>query len=153
MDAQFEIREVEPKTTMSIRASAPVPEIGPKMMQILQEVIGYVMMSGGEMAGHPCSLYHSFDADNVDFEGGMPVAAAMAETDRIKVSGIPGGKAAFALHVGPYEKLEETWKAMEAWIEESDIEKADLCWEYYLSNPQNEPDPARWKTELYWLLK
>jgi AraC family transcriptional regulator len=153
MDAQFEIREVEPKTTMSIRTAAPVPEIGPKMMQILQEVIGYVMMSGGEMAGHPYSLYHSFDIDSVEFEGGMPVAAAMEETETIKVSGIPGGKAAFALHVGPYEKLEETWKALEAWLDESDHERADLCWEYYLSNPVEEPDPAQWKTELYWLLK
>ena len=35
-----------------------------------------------------------------------------------------------------------------------DIEPGDLvCWETYLTDPQSEPDPARWQTQLFVPLK
>jgi effector-binding domain-containing protein len=27
---------------------------------------------------------------------------------------------------------------------------ASTMWEVYLTDPEEEPDPARWRTEVYW---
>ena len=63
---------------------------------------------------------------------------------------LPGGSAAVAVHVGPYERLVDTYEALQAWVLEQGFELAWPMWEYYLSDPQSEPDPATWRTRIVW---
>ena len=57
-------------------------------------------------------------------------------------------------HIGPYDGLEGAWTAIMGWIEDHGHEAADLaCWECYLTDPVAEPDPSRWRTDLYVPLK
>jgi effector-binding domain-containing protein len=54
------------------------------------------------------------------------------------------------MHVGPYDTLHETYSAMQAWIVSQERRPSSFMWEVYLTDPEQEPDPARWQTEIYW---
>ena len=51
-------------------------------------------------------------------------------------------------HHGPYEGLPEAWGEFMDWIETHDHTPALDLWECYLTNPDSDPDPAHWRTEL-----
>ena len=58
-----------------------------------------------------------------------------------------------ALHAGPYEQLPETFAALERWIETNGYKKQGAPWESYITDPADFPDPADWRTEVYWALE
>ncbi len=47
------------------------------------------------------------------------------------------------LHIGPYDKLVETYTAMQTWIREQGLSPASKMWETYLSDPAVEKDPCQ----------
>ena len=49
---------------------------------------------------------------------------------------------------GPYEGLPEAWGEFMDWIEKSGLSTAPDLYECYLTNPEENPDPATWRTEL-----
>ncbi len=63
---------------------------------------------------------------------------------------LPAGRAFEAMHVGPYETLPETYGAIMAKMQAEGLTPGDAMWEYYLSDPAAEPDPAVWKTLIIW---
>jgi effector-binding domain-containing protein len=68
----------------------------------------------------------------------------------VRAVDLPGGDAAYSLYVGPYDGMEPAYKAIEAWIAAKGRKSAGAAWEIYLSDPQSEPDPQKWQTEIYW---
>jgi AraC family transcriptional regulator len=62
------------------------------------------------------------------------------------------GPVACAVHAGPYEQLSETHAAIERWIEANGFHAAGAPWECYVTDPGEHPDPANWRTEVYWPL-
>jgi len=54
------------------------------------------------------------------------------------------------VHVGPYDTLSSTYEALQAWIETQGRTPATAMWEVYLTDPDQEPDPSKWRTEVYW---
>jgi effector-binding domain-containing protein len=54
----------------------------------------------------------------------------------MKEGSIPGGRTAVAVHKGPYETMEKTYNAINAFIAENKSQPAGLCYEVYLSDPQ-----------------
>ena len=54
------------------------------------------------------------------------------------------------MDVGPYDTTDKTYHVMVAWIGEQGLTPSDVRWETYLSDPQAEPDPATWRTQIFW---
>jgi effector-binding domain-containing protein len=81
---------------------------------------------------------------------GVPVGAAPAGEADVEGGTLPGGPALFAVHAGPYEQLGETYAAMERWMEEHGFKPNGGPWESYVTDPAEHPDPADWRTEVYW---
>ena len=55
---------------------------------------------------------------------------------------------AFTWHVGPYDTISQGHAALAAWIEENGRTAAGPVREVYWTDPGQEPDSSRWKTEL-----
>ena len=53
------------------------------------------------------------------------------------------------MHVGPYDTLHQTYSDMQAWIVSQGRRPSSFMWEVYLTDPQMDPDPAKWRTEIY----
>jgi len=153
MSYQVEIRKVPEQHVMSIRLQCHVAELGAILAEILPEVWRYIRNSGITPSGPPFTRYHGFIDDRVDIEGGMPVPQSMPGEGRIAAGVLPGGSAATTVHMGPYDKLPEAHDALHKWIESNKKESAGPQWEVYWTDPGQEPDPGKWKTELVWPIK
>ncbi len=62
----------------------------------------------------------------------------------------PAGEAAVAVHRGPYDRMNETYRAIEAWMTANGRERAGCSWEIY---GDTTPDPAETMTTIVHLLK
>jgi AraC family transcriptional regulator len=56
------------------------------------------------------------------------------------------------MHAGSYDTLTETYAAVERWIESNGYRIGGPPWESYITDPADLPDPADWRTEVYWPL-
>lgn len=103
---------------------------------------------GRQFTGPPFARYHRLGPERFVVEAGFPIAAAISDAGDVRGSALPGGEAAIAVHVGPYETMEPTYDAVISWVRDRGGEPVGDAWEVYLSDPQQQPDPATWRTRV-----
>jgi AraC family transcriptional regulator len=119
-------------------------------------VMGAVQEQHVQLAGPPFALYRGMPTDVVDVEAGFPLAApapfksAAGEGEAVVAGTLPAGRAYEAIHIGPYESLQRTYGAISARMQEDGVSPGEAMWEYYLTDPGAEPDPAKWQTLVVW---
>lgn len=153
MNYDFEIRELRPEPILGIRATTTPDEIGATLAKILPRVHSFAQKRGYEMASPPLSIYHAYNEERVEIEGGVTLLRKGSGEGEIRAGMLPGGRAAVTVHVGPYEGLKEAYQELEAWIQLQGKEASGPPWEIYWTDPGEEPDSSKWKTEIYWPLK
>jgi AraC family transcriptional regulator len=112
---------------------------------------------GLPVSGWPIARYVSMGPGLWTIEAAMPVAEpvsvqALGDAE-IEAGMLHGGAVAFAVHSGSYQSLPQTHAAIEAWIKAQGFEVAGAPWESYVTDPGKNPNPADWKTEVFWPLK
>jgi effector-binding domain-containing protein len=147
---------------IAVRTQVPVP-FGPLLPALYQEGVAWLVSRGVSPAGAPIIRYLTTDmSTKLDIEVGWPVAAAVAGDDRIIAGVIPAGRYAVLTYTGPYEGLVEATAALLDWAEKNNIvwKKSTIngveWWEarleHYMTDPNEEPDPHQWQTELAFLI-
>lgn len=83
-------------------------------------------------------------------EGGITIVepTSVELPEGVEAIEIPAGRAATAIHRGPYETLQESYQGIEKWMREQGLSAAGAPWETYLTDPGEQPDPALWETEI-----
>mgnify|MGYP000456262417 FL=1 len=92
--------------------------------------------------------------DLLRYEACISVDEVFSTTDEIAFKAITGGRYAVTTHIGPYEKLNETYqKFLGQWLSQSEHESADRpCFEIYLNDPES-TEPEELITDIYLPLK
>ncbi|MEX1333711.1 MAG: GyrI-like domain-containing protein [Candidatus Limnocylindrales bacterium] len=144
----FEIRQTTKRPTAALKMTRPVTQIGPAMAEAFPKLFHAVASAGMEPAGTPLARYYEFGETSTTFECALPVPRAFTAAGEIEPSTVGGGDAAFALHVGPYDTIGETWGRLMAWVAEQGRTPAGPTWEVYIDDPQ-EVAVDQLKTELY----
>lgn len=146
-----ELVELAPQSTLSMRFAVSPTEFEAKLSRAFSAVRKYAEAQGVEITGWPFVRYHAHDeaAHSFDLEAGLPVAAPVAGDGEIAAGTLPGGLAATLLHVGPYQELGASHWALRGWVEREGHHPNGGPWDDYLTNPHEEPDPARWETRIY----
>ncbi len=114
--------------------------------------MGYLGELGVYPSGAPFTAYFNMDMEDLDLEIGMPVAEPVAAKGDIASSEIPAGKYVTATHVGPYEKFEETYTVLMAYMGEQGVDGSGVAYEFYLNDPSETP-PEKLITEILIQLK
>jgi effector-binding domain-containing protein len=52
-------------------------------------------------------------------------------------------------HYGPYEAVDQAYEAIQAWLHDRGLRPNGGHWEVYYSDPTEEPDSAKWRTDLF----
>ena len=138
--------------TAVVRETVPLSGLREFFARAYGAVVGAVKQQHVQLSGPPFALYRGTPGEVVDVEAGFPLAAPLpgAGEGGVTAGSLPGGEAYEALHIGPYEGLEDTYRALIARMAAEAVAPAREMWEYYLSDPGTEPDPARWKTLVVW---
>jgi AraC family transcriptional regulator len=85
-----------------------------------------------------------------DFEIGFPLAASVAGNGGVECGTLSGGAVVFGVHEGAYSDLGQSYTALEKWMEANGAKAAGAPWESYITDPAEHPNPADWRTEIYW---
>src|SRR5581483_3128408 len=80
----------------------------------------------------------------------FPISSKPETAGEVYATETPAGEAAVAVHRGPYERMHETYTAIEQWLAANQRESAGQSWEIY-GDPT--PDPAKTETTIVHLLK
>jgi effector-binding domain-containing protein len=140
-------RELVARHTAVVRGEMPAGELAAWLAGVYLTVQEYLTGSGAEPTGPPFARY-TFLRDQVAVEAGFPVAGEISGDDLVAPSMLPAGPAAVTTHVGPYEELEVAYRAVRDWLAGRGLTPAGPHWEVYLTDPNTEPDPAHWRTDL-----
>jgi AraC family transcriptional regulator len=148
MTEEFELLTLDPQPALAIRGVVPNDQLAMSMDGWLPTVFRFVTGNGVELAGPPFSRYHRIGEQETDLETGLPVATPHPGDGHIQPVELPGGETASAWHVGPYDRLPETHAALAEWVADQGRTPAGPVWEVYWTDPGQEPDPAKWRTQV-----
>jgi effector-binding domain-containing protein len=91
-------------------------------------------------------------------EVGFPIATQVSGDGRVHAGTIPAGRFATLIHTGPYDGLYEANVALGDWLGRQGAprpmsrakagEYDESLLEIYQTDPQVEPDPQKWVTEV-----
>lgn len=125
-------------------------EIATAIGEILPELFGFATGSGLAMSGPPFTRYPEFGMGTLVLEAGLPLAAPATGQlpPGVEALTIPAGPAAVTVHHGPYDRLPETYRELEIWLERVGRKAVGPPRETYLTDPGEHPDPDTWRTEI-----
>ncbi|MFC0676176.1 transcriptional regulator [Brachybacterium hainanense] len=109
--------------------------------------------------GPAFSLHHRAPVDTADLEVGFPVdraleAPLMLESGLlVEASQLPAGRVGLISYVGGYGGLGEAWGRFTQSIGDSAEQMTYPFWEFYVTEPSPEADPATMRTDLVSLLE
>jgi AraC family transcriptional regulator len=146
--SEFAFEERAAKPILAIRLVTPVEGIPAALAVALPEVWHAAEELGLAPDGPPYTRYFTMPAPEIEYEAGVPLAApAPTAVGRATPGELPGGTVAVAWHVGPYDRLGDTYRALEAWIAEQGRAVGGPMWEVYWTDPDSAP-PEEWRTEI-----
>jgi len=149
----IERRELTPAQVLIVRARCARHELSKTMAECFGKAFPYAMGSGVPLAGRPFTRYLSVGPGLFTIESGCVMASAAPGSGEVEAATLPGGPAVVATHGGAYDTLSETYAEMERWMEKNGLKPGAAPWESYITDPAEHPDPANWRTEIYWPLE
>jgi effector-binding domain-containing protein len=76
----------------------------------------------------------------------VPFAGTFAPSGDVRVTELPGGKAAKTVHLGSYETLSAEFQRIMAWADAHGMRLGNDPWEVYVKDPENDGGAV---TEVY----
>ena len=149
MAVTYDINEVTltRQPTAVMRGEMPASEVGPWLADCYRTVHTYLSAVGVDPVGPPFARL-TFLAGAVAVEAGFPCEREIDGNGRIEPSALPEGHAAVTTHMGRYEDLDIAYKALRSWLEAHGYSGAGPHWELYFTDPQADPDPNHWRTDV-----
>jgi effector-binding domain-containing protein len=125
----------------------------------LPEVFGFLAERGVEPADAPFFRYHVIDMEReLEIEVGVPTSGPVEGAGDVRAGELPAGRYATVTHVGHPDELIDVTGDLLAWarreglaFDRSDSPRGEV-WacrlEIYRTDPREEPDMAKWETQL-----
>jgi effector-binding domain-containing protein len=142
--------ECPERQTAAIRERVPMTELTEFFSRAFGETMTVLQAQGVHPVGAPFGKYYGHPAETVDVEAGFPVANAITASGSVVPGTLPGRMLVEAIHVGRYDTMERTYSEIEDYFAKEHLEPGPVMWESYLTDPEAEPDAAKWRTEICW---
>ncbi len=144
----FEIVNTKETPAIAIRDNVKATEIPAAMGRMFGELFPH-LGKDVQCAGPPFALYFSWEGELIDLEVGFPITGKGIEAGNVKTVKLPAVRAAMAMHIGPYDRLMDTYNLMLEWMKANGHTPASYMWEEYLNSPDEVP-PEKLMTRMYW---
>ncbi|HVM99455.1 MAG TPA: GyrI-like domain-containing protein [Caulobacteraceae bacterium] len=132
---------------------APRNGLGQAIVSRLDKVYAVLRARQVTGLGHNVVVYKAAAGAPADvrllIEVGVQTPEPISPEGEVIASATPAGRAATVAHVGPYDGIPATGDAAIAQMDAMGLKRASVSWEVY---GDWEEDPARLRTDLYWLL-
>lgn len=134
------IKPVEPQKVAAVRGIAPTyGEQGP----LWETLINYLVGKPITFTGAGISVYYDdgYKEHDVDMEVCQPISGSLPDSERVRVTQLPGGTFASTLHRGSYDTLTDAYEALLTWATTNGYRIAGPGREVYLHQGQAREDP------------
>jgi len=150
--APYEIREVNvtARPVAGVRAVVRRGRVGQEFGRHLDQVYAAAKAGAVQLDGQNIFIYRGATADELTVDFCVGVKAPFAAVGAVQPLETPTGVAAMTSHVGDYGRLSEAVAAIHAWCRANNRPSAGPSWEVY---GHWDPDPAKLRTDVYYLLK
>jgi DNA gyrase inhibitor GyrI len=157
-----QIQERPAQHYAGIRMIVPMDGISGAVDEAFPELFGWLASNGVTPSGAPIIRYVVIDMmAGLQLVLGVPVNSPVTGRGRVQPGVLPAGRYAVLRHTGPYDGLLAANAALQQWANEHDVafDVTDTpegqAWgsrvEHYLTNPAEEPDPAKWEVDVSYL--
>jgi len=143
-----QIKDVKKQSTLSLKKKIKRAEIGAALGQIYGVIGAYLGTKNIQPLAAPFAVYKKSGADEFDVLAGFVVPDGTKGDGEIAAGELHAGTTAFAVHVGPYDKLAETCDKIRAFAKSKGYTDLGENWEFYISDPGT-TKPEELKTEIY----
>ena len=153
MPVPVNLQTVHARKLASVRCEVAPGAVGSAWGPALGKVWDFLRSQPGlRTDGHNIFLYHhpAQPGAPIVCDFGVEVTRTFETAGEVSATETPAGEAAFAVHRGPYDRLDEAHEAIRNWMAANQKESAGHSWEIY-GNPT--PDPADTETTVIYLLK
>ncbi len=143
---------------VGIRTQVPMQKLSTVIPQLHGDVVGWVRQHGVASAGAPFIRYHVINmTSKLDVELGIPVASAVSGDGRVQAGVLPAGRYAALVYTGIANGMSANaalldWGAKQGIVWDTYAsEHGDgfgARYESFLTEQDEEPDPAKWDTEV-----
>jgi effector-binding domain-containing protein len=144
---------VEAVPLAAVGGWTPLGQLSTAIRGRLDKVYAYLRAGGIAPLGHNVVVYKGArgagPALELMIEVGVQTPAPIAGDGEMIATETPGGAVALAAHIGPYDGIAATGRAVEAQIAALGLKRAGVSWEVY---GDWEEDTAKLRTDLYYLL-
>jgi effector-binding domain-containing protein len=144
---KIELRAEQPY--LAITEKLTMPEIPAKLPPLIPEILSWLQEHQIEPSGPVFFNYLNMENGQLTAEVGVPVKTAQTGDSRVKAGIFPAGKYVVYTHMGNYSALPQAHMALEAWATENGIKLSDPCIEFYPTDPESEPNPENWQTDIF----
>ncbi|MCO5202082.1 MAG: GyrI-like domain-containing protein [Chloroflexi bacterium] len=149
MTYTIEVEQQPRQPYVAVRTTVRMADIGQHMGLLFGQLFGWLEANSVTPIGPPWARYLGVGPEEVEFEVGVPVAALVEASSPI-IAGIrPATTVAKTLYVGPYDGMEAAYSAVTEWLGENGKVVTGAMWEVYETDPEREPDPAKWRTWVH----
>jgi AraC family transcriptional regulator len=135
-----------------IRRRVARGELQATLAECFGKLFEHGQKAGLAIAGFPLARYVTTGPGLWTVESAIPLAAPANGEGEMQAGFLHAGAVALGIHGGVYDDLHGTHAAIERWIEEKGYRVAGPPWEWYVTDPGELPNPADWRTEVYWPL-
>ena len=157
-----QIQERPAQHYAGIRMIVPMDGISAAVDEAFPELFGWLAGNSITPSGAPIIRYLVIDMTaGLQLVLGVPVSSPVAGRGRVQPGVLPAGRYAVLRHTGPYDGLLAANAALHQWAKERGVtfDVTDTpegqAWrsrvEHYLTNPAEEPDPAKWEVDVAYL--
>jgi effector-binding domain-containing protein len=151
MTYQFEIKERAAQPTLFVRSICAVQDLPKFFGKTFGDIIQYLESLGEQPTGAAYAIYYNMDMQALDMQAGFPVVHPIPGKGDIQSGEIPAGRYASGLNIGPYDKMEPFYDALNQWVKAQGGEVTGVAFEWYFSPPETPPQEV--KTEVWLALK
>ena len=152
---EFEITEIDwrARTYVGRRDTVGFDAVSDFFSTNLPAIYGTVQSKGMTVSGPATGLFWLWDMENMRtaMAAVVPIDQASDDFDDYEVIRIPAGKALVVDYRGHFDQMVQAHDALGHYIEAHEMGDPSVVVEEYMTDPEAEPDPAKWHTRIIYV--
>lgn len=136
------------------RATVPFDKLPDFFSTNYGAIYGFIQSKGVPTNDAPCAIFYTIDEGKkeTDLAAAVPVSSDFQTTGDVDKLVLPSCKVLTTTHIGSFHEMMPAYQAMDKYMSEHGLQKTLIIEQYY-SDPTTEKDPAKWRTDIHFILK
>jgi len=128
---EVRVVSVAPQSFAGVRRAVQQPNVTRELMASLDTVWSVIRARGLDRRGRMVAVYRKLDGGTIGMECGVEVFGPFAPEGEVQLLTTPGGVAAYATHVGSVQRIGETYRLIDEWLQGRGTSPLGVSWEIY----------------------